>query len=64
MSTITIKAFAEQIGIEPERLVKQLGDAGVAGKTVDDSLRDEENVNCSTIYVAALLQVAVHRARR
>jgi len=42
MSTITIKAFAEQIGIEPERLVKQLNDAGVAGKTVDDSLRDEE----------------------
>ena len=42
MSTITIKAFAEQIGIEPERLVKQLNDAGVAGKSVDDSLRDEE----------------------
>ncbi|RBP49183.1 translation initiation factor IF-2 [Arenicella xantha] len=42
MSTITIKAFAEQIGIEPERLVKQLGDAGVAGKSVEDSLRDEE----------------------
>ena len=42
MSTITIKAFAEQIGIEPERLVKQLGDAGVPGKTLEDSLRDEE----------------------
>lgn len=42
MSTITIKAFAEQIGIEPERLVKQLKDAGVPGKTLDDSLRDEE----------------------
>ena len=42
MSTITIKAFAKQIGIEPERLVKQLGDAGVDGKTVEDSLRDEE----------------------
>ncbi len=42
MSTITIKAFAEQIGIEPDRLVKQLGDAGVTGKSVDDSLRDEE----------------------
>ena len=42
MSTITIKDFAKQIGIEPERLVKQLGDAGVDGKTVDDSLRDEE----------------------
>ncbi len=42
MSTITIKAFAKQIGIEPERVVKQLGDAGVKGKTVDDSLTDEE----------------------
>ena len=42
MSTITIKDFAKQIGIEPERLVKQLNDAGVAGKTTQDSLRDEE----------------------
>lgn len=42
MSTITIKAFAQQIGIEPERLVKQLGDAGISGKTVEDSLRDGE----------------------
>ncbi len=42
MSTITIKAFAQQIGIEPERLVKQLNDAGVKGKTVEDSLRDDE----------------------
>ncbi|NND81410.1 MAG: translation initiation factor IF-2 [Gammaproteobacteria bacterium] len=42
MSTITIKAFAEQIGIEADRLVKQLGDAGIDGKSVDDSLRDEE----------------------
>jgi len=42
MSTITIKAFAKQIGIEPERVVKQLGDAGVKGKSVDDSLTDEE----------------------
>ena len=42
MSTITIKDFAKQIGIEPERLVKQLNDAGVVGKTTKDSLRDEE----------------------
>ena len=42
MSTITIKDFAKQIGIEPERLVKQLNDAGIAGKTTKDSLRDEE----------------------
>ena len=42
MSTITIKAFAQQIGIEPERVVKQLDEAGVKGKTVEDSLRDSE----------------------
>jgi len=42
MSTITIKAFAQQIGIESERVVKQLADAGVAGKSVDDSLTDQE----------------------
>ena len=42
MSTITIKSFAKQIGIEPERLIKQLADAGVAGKSADDSLKDEE----------------------
>ncbi len=42
MSTITIKAFAQQIGIEPERVVKQLNEAGVTGKTVEDSLRDSE----------------------
>lgn len=42
MSTITIKHFAEQIGIEADRLVKQLNDAGVNNKSVDDSLTDEE----------------------
>ncbi len=42
MSTITIKHFAEQIGIDADRLVKQLNDAGVQGKSTDDSLTDEE----------------------
>ena len=42
MSTITIKKFAEQINVDPERLVKQLGDAGVPGKNVDDVLDDGE----------------------
>ena len=42
MSTITIKKFAEQIGIEPDRLVKQLKEAGLAGKSVDDTLQDQE----------------------
>ncbi len=42
MSTITIKAFAQQIGIKPDMLVKQLGEAGISGKSIDDSLHDEE----------------------
>ena len=42
MSTITIKKFAEQIKLDPERLVKQLGQAGVKGKAVDDVLDDAE----------------------
>lgn len=42
MSTITIKKFAEQINLDPERLVKQLNDAGVSGKSVDDVLDDAE----------------------
>ncbi len=42
MSTITIKKFAEQIKLDPERLVKQLEKAGVKGKGVDDALDDAE----------------------
>lgn len=42
MSTITIKSFAQQIGIEPERVVKQLNDAGITGKSVDCSLKDQD----------------------
>lgn len=42
MSTITIKKFAEQIGIDAEKLVKQLKQAGVEGKTINDSLEDAE----------------------
>ena len=42
MSTITIKKFAEQIGIDAEKLVKQLKQAGVEGKTIKDSLEDAE----------------------
>ena len=42
MSTITIKKFAEQIKLDPERLVKQLNQAGVKGKNVDDVLDDAE----------------------
>jgi translation initiation factor IF-2 len=44
MAETTIKAFATQIGVQPERLLTQLVSAGVSGKGVDDSLTDEEKM--------------------
>jgi len=42
MTQITIKGFADQIGIPPETLLRQLDAAGVAEKKPDDALSDEE----------------------
>ena len=42
MSTISIKEFAKQIGVEPEKLISQLAEAGVKGKNVTDNMSDEE----------------------
>jgi len=44
MADTTIKAFATQIGVQPERLLTQLVSAGVSGKGVNDSLSDEEKM--------------------
>ena len=44
MAETTIKAFATQIGVSPERLLTQLETAGVSGKGVDDSLTDDEKM--------------------
>src|SRR3970040_322772 len=44
MADTTIKAFATQIGVQPERLLTQLEAAGVSGKGVGDSLTDEEKM--------------------
>ena len=44
MSEISIKGFAQKIGVEPDKLVKQLGEAGIQGKNVDDVLDDEEKI--------------------
>ena len=44
MAETTIKAFATQIGVSPERLVTQLETAGVISKGVDDSLTDDEKM--------------------
>jgi len=48
MTQTTIKAFAEQIGVEPETLLQQLDDAGIAGKAIGDSLTDEEKLTLLT----------------
>jgi translation initiation factor IF-2 len=48
MAQITIRGFAEQIGVPPETLISQLVSAGITGKSVDDALADEEKVTLLT----------------
>ncbi|RTZ60888.1 MAG: hypothetical protein DSZ33_02070, partial [Gammaproteobacteria bacterium] len=45
MAQTTIKVFAEQIGISTEKLLTQLGAAGIPGKKAGDSLSDEEKMS-------------------
>src|SRR3970040_602386 len=42
MTQITIKGFANQIGIPPDTLLRQLIEAGISAKQMDDALTDEE----------------------
>ncbi|GMR18156.1 MAG: hypothetical protein BMS9Abin33_0561 [Gammaproteobacteria bacterium] len=42
MSETTVKGFAEQIGIPPDKLLKQLVSAGIAEKGAEDVLSDDE----------------------
>jgi len=42
MTAVTVKRFAEQIGVSEERLLQQLKDAGVSDKTTDGDLDDVE----------------------
>ena len=44
MSEATIKSFAAQIGISPDKLLTQLVAAGIDEKLVDDSLSDDEKM--------------------
>jgi len=44
MSEISIKGFAKKIGVDPERLVIQLAEAGIHGKNEDDALSDDEKL--------------------
>ena len=42
MAAVTVKRFAEQIGVSEERLLQQLKNAGVLDKTIDGDLDDAE----------------------
>jgi len=44
MAEVTIKKFAEQIHVAPDRLMEQLASAGVAAKSADDVLSDDDKV--------------------
>jgi len=44
MAETSIKAFATQIGVPPDRLLQQLVAAGIAGKGTEDSLTDDEKM--------------------
>lgn len=44
MSEITVKSFADQIGVTPEVLLHQLIAAGVDGKAADDALSSDEKM--------------------
>jgi len=42
MAAIKLKQFAEQIGVNGEKLIQQLADAGIGGKQIEDTLSEEE----------------------
>lgn len=42
MTQVSIKSFADQIGIPSDKLLKQLDDAGISGKSASDYLSDDE----------------------
>ncbi len=44
MSQVTVRSFAEQIGIGTEKLIQQLADAGIDGKQPKDPLSEDEKV--------------------
>ncbi len=42
MNEVTVKEFADVVGIPLDRLLSQLGDAGLSAKKPDDSINDKE----------------------
>ena len=48
MSEVTVKQFADVVGIPVDRLLAQLGDAGLPKVTADDTISDEEKLELLT----------------
>ncbi|OUD15307.1 translation initiation factor IF-2 [Thioflexithrix psekupsensis] len=48
MAQVTVKQFAETVGIPIERLLSQLGDAGLPTKAADDNINDQEKLQLLT----------------
>lgn len=48
MAEVTVRQFAEVVGIPIERLIAQLGEAGLSAKQADDSINDEEKLQLLT----------------
>lgn len=48
MSQTSVKAFAEQIGVQAETLLRQLISAGISQKSIEDSLSDDEKLSLLT----------------
>jgi translation initiation factor IF-2 len=44
MAEVTVRQFAEVVGIPIERLITQLGEAGLSAKQADDNINDEEKL--------------------
>jgi translation initiation factor IF-2 len=63
MTQITIKGFAEQIGIPPETLLRQLTAAGITAKHAEDALSEEEKEKLF-LYLRASHGAAEEAARK
>jgi translation initiation factor IF-2 len=48
MAEVTVREFAEVVGIPIERLLAQLGDAGLSSKGADDNISDKEKLQLLT----------------
>lgn len=48
MTEVTVRQFADVVGIPIERLLAQLGDAGLSAKGADDNINDKEKLQLLT----------------